>query len=280
MLNQTTKPLRSLRLLALLFVLSIATPVEAALEHTFIYFPTAQMVWTPAERGLEYQDVWLDTEDGVRIHAWFVPGRADVDLPALVFFHGNAGNISHRVFNLELLHQHIGLPVLIVSYRGYGLSEGRASEKGFYHDARAAHKWLANNGYPEGRQVYFGRSIGAAVALQLALEHPPAGLILESPFTSITAMGRHHYKILYPLLGWLVDARFDNLKKIPELRSSLMIIHGRRDNIVPPAMGEKLYARAPDPKKLVWLERAGHNDTLDADPQLYWRAWKEFMESL
>lgn len=274
------KSWRRLGLLAFLSVLVMATPLEAALEHTFLFFPTQQIVWTPAAQGLDYEDAWLDTADGVRIHAWFVPGNANEDRPALIFFHGNAGNISHRVFNLELLHRHLGLPVLIVSYRGYGQSEGKASESGLYHDARAAQRWLVDKGFPSERQVFFGRSLGAAVALQLALEQRPAGLILESPFTSVAAMGRHHYKILYPLLGWLVDARFDNLTKISDLRAPLMIIHGRRDTIVPPFMAEKLFSRAAEPKQLVWLNHAGHNDTLDANPEIYWQAWRNFIDSL
>ncbi|MDO3377609.1 alpha/beta hydrolase [Geoalkalibacter halelectricus] len=264
----------------LLLVLLAPAPTEAALEHTFLFFPTAQILWTPDQRGLPYEDVWLDTEDGVRVHAWFVPGRADDDLPALLFFHGNAGNISHRVHNLELLHHRLGLPVLILSYRGYGQSQGRAGEQGLYKDARAAQAWLEQRGYGAERQIYFGRSIGAAVALQLAVERPPAGLILESPFTSIADMGRHHYRFLYALLGWMVDARFDNRSKIDAIRSPLMIIHGQRDNIVPPRMGEELHDLAPEPKKLVWLPRAGHNDTLDANPDIYWDAWREFLDTL
>ncbi|SDM58415.1 hypothetical protein SAMN05660860_02815 [Geoalkalibacter ferrihydriticus] len=275
--------LSSLRLIlwfAALLVMTLATRVEAALEHTFIFFPTSQIVWTPDQRDLTYDDVWLDTEDGVRIHAWFLPGRDEVDLPALIFFHGNAGNISHRVHNLELLHRRLGMPVLIVSYRGYGQSQGRASEQGLYRDARAAHDWLAQRSYPAERQIYFGRSVGAAVALQLAVEKPPAGLILESPFTSISDMGRHHYRFLYALLGWTIDAQFDNRAKIPGIQSPLMIIHGKRDTIVPPRMAEELYAQAPQPKELIWLPHAGHNDTLDANPQVYWAAWQDFFDSL
>lgn len=272
-------PLRA-ALLAALGLWLTAMPVTAALEHHFIFFPSPQLAWTPAERGLPYEDLWLDTADGVRVHAWFVPGRPGVELPALLFFHGNAGNISHRVHNLELLHRRLGLPVLILSYRGYGRSQGRASEPGLYEDARAAQGWLEAKGFPAARQVYFGRSLGAAVALQLALERPPAGVILESPFTSIAALGRHHYSLLYPLLGWLVEARFDNRDKIPRLGAPLLIIHGRRDTIVPPAMAERLFALAPEPKTLLYLDRAGHNDTLDHQPQLYWQAWEDFLHQL
>ncbi len=271
---------RTLALLAALGFWLRVSDVTAALEHHFIFFPSAELAWTPAQLGLAYEEVWLESADGVRVHAWFVPGRAEADLPALLFFHGNAGNLSHRVHNLELLHRRLGLPVLILSYRGYGLSQGRASEQGLYADARAAHSWLEARGYPPARQVYFGRSLGAAVALQLALERPPAGLILESPFTSIAALGRHHYKLLFPLLGWLVEARFDNLDKIARLEAPLLIIHGRRDRIVPPAMAERLFALAPEPKRLLWLERAGHNDTLDHQPHLYWQAWADFLHSL
>ncbi len=267
-----------LRILALLGLLVLLIVGMGDLEHQFIFFPSADIETDPSRFGLAYQDVWLTAEDGVRLQAWFVPG--DPEKPAVLFFHGNAGNISHRVDNLKLFHDELGTPVLILSYRGYGRSEGRASEQGLYRDARTARKWLADQGFAARRQIYFGRSIGAAVALQLALEQPPAGVVLESPFTSIAAMGRHHYPLLNLALGWLVNARFANLEKIAQLSSPLLMIHGRRDAIVPPAMAERLFARAPEPKRLLWLEQAGHNDTPFADPDAYWQAWRDFLGEL
>jgi uncharacterized protein len=124
--------------------------------------------------------------------------------------------------------------------------------------------------------IYFGESLGAAVALQLAVEQPPAGLVMEAPFTSIAAMGRHHYSLLYFLLGWMLDARYDNLAKIGEVRSPLLIIQGTEDTIVPPDMARQLYSAANEPKTLRLIPGAGHNDLLYAGGKAYREAWRDF----
>jgi fermentation-respiration switch protein FrsA (DUF1100 family) len=245
------------------------------LEDRFLYFPDPEMVATPGQLGLTYEDVELVCEDGIPLHGWFIPGQDHQ--PVILFFHGNAGNISHRLENLYQLHQQLGTPVLIINYRGYGLSEGQPDERGLYLDARAASAWLAEKGYAPRRRIYFGRSLGAAVALQLALEDKPGMLVLESPFTSIRAMGRHHYPLLYPALGWLMEAQFNNLAKISRLEIPLTIIHGRRDRIVPPSMAQQLFEQAQDPKQIFWLEQAGHNNTLYAEPNRYWDFWHRIL---
>ncbi|MBE0595888.1 MAG: alpha/beta fold hydrolase, partial [Desulfuromonadales bacterium] len=148
-------------------------------EHQFLYFPTRTLVATPAAAGLPYEEVFFAAADGVRLHGWYLPGEPG--RPALLFAHGNAGNISHRLENLRLFHQQLGVTVFIFDYRGYGQSEGRATEEGTYADARGALAWLRGRGWEAERLVYFGRSLGAAVALQLALEAPPAGVVLKPP---------------------------------------------------------------------------------------------------
>ena len=172
---------------------------------------------------------------------------------------GNAGNISHRLETLQLLHE-LGVATFIFNYRGYGLSQGETSESGTYQDVAAAMTWLRQHGWEPGRVILFGRSLGAAVGLEAALHVPPAGLIMESAFTSIPAMGRVHYPLLSRLLGWLIDAQYDNLGKIGALRSPLLLIHGRADTICPPSMATELYARAPQPKQLHWIDGANHNN--------------------
>jgi fermentation-respiration switch protein FrsA (DUF1100 family) len=253
----------------------LPAPACAALEQMFLYFPDKALVMTPATVRLEYEDVSFGAEDGTRLHGWYLSGEPGK--PVLVFCHGNAGNISHRVDNLRLLRR-LGLAVFIISYRGYGRSEGTPSEKGTYSDMRGALAWLKGRGWSADRMIYFGRSVGAGVALQLALEQPPGALVLESPFTSIPAMGRLHYPLLWRLAGWALDARYDNLAKIGQLRSPLLVFHGERDEIVPHRMGMELFDRAPQPKSFHSIAGAGHNDTYDVGGAPYWQRWREFVE--
>ena len=261
----------------LLGTLLLPSPVCAALEHMFLYFPDRQIIMTPATMRLEFEDVYFSAADGTKLHGWYLPG--EVGQPLVVFCHGNAGNISHRVDNLRLLREQ-GLAVFIFDYRGYGQSDGKASEQGTYSDMRGALNWLNEKGWTTDRMIYFGRSVGAGIALQLAIEEPPAGLILESPFTSIRAMGQHHYPLLWLLAGWALEARYDNMAKIGQLKTALLIFHGDRDEIIPQQMGRELFEQAPQPKRFYSIPRAGHNDTYDVGGEQYWQQWKNFVGEL
>ncbi len=249
-----------------------------AMDDAFIFFPTRELVMTPHSVGLTYDEIYFTAADGTGLHGWFIAGQPGT--PVILFFHGNAGNISHRVDNLRLFHRHLGVSVFIIDYRGYGNSAGKISEEGTYADARGAMNWLHDNGWGNDRIIYFGRSLGAAVATQLALEETPAGLVLESPFTSIEAMGRMHNPILYFLFGWLLHSSYDTLARIDQINSPLLILQGTRDTIVPPAMAEQLFARAGHHKTLHMIEGAGHNDTLSHQQDKYWQAWHDFIEKL
>ncbi len=249
----------------------------ANMDNHFLYFPDPELIMTPANIRLPYDNVNFTASDGTQLHGWFVP--AGTEGKTVLFFHGNAGNISHRVDNILRLHR-LGLAVFIFDYRGYGQSHGETSEPGLYEDARAARSWLVNRGVAAEDIIYFGRSLGAAVALQLALEKKPAGLILESPFTSVAGMGRKHYPILYRLLGWLIQGRYDNEKKIGAITAPLLVIHGTRDSIVPPSMGKKLYSLAPEPKELYLIDGADHNDGFYLNEKEYWQTWSNFLDRL
>jgi hypothetical protein len=264
---------------ALLLAAGLFAPAttEGALEQRYIYFPDRQLVATPAAVDLVFEEVRFAAADGTALHGWYLPGEAG--RPLVVFCHGNAGNISHRLESLSLLHG-LDLSVFIFDYRGYGQSEGTPSEEGTYADARGALAWLQQRGWTPAQMVYFGESLGAAVALQLAVEQPPAGLVLEAPFTSIAAMGRHHYFLLHFLLGWLLDARYDNLAKIGRIHSPLLIIQGEADSIVPPAMARRLYEAAGVPKALRLIPGANHNDLLFTGGSAYREAWREFLTAL
>jgi fermentation-respiration switch protein FrsA (DUF1100 family) len=261
---------------ALLLTAGLFAPAttEGALEQRYVYFPDRELVATPAAVGLAYEEVRFAAADGTILHGWYLPGEAG--RPLVVFCHGNAGNISHRLESLHLLHG-LGLSVFIFDYRGYGQSAGTPSEEGTYADARGALAWLRQRGWTPAQLIYFGESLGAAVALQLAVEQPPAGLVLEAPFTSLAAMGRHHYSLLYFLLGWLLDARYDNLAKIGRVRSPLLILQGDADTIVPPTMTRRLYEAANEPKTLRLIPGAGHNDLLFAGGKAWRDAWREFL---
>ncbi len=201
----------------------------------------------------------------------------------MLWFHGNGGNISHRVDELALVHARLGANVFIFDDRGYGKSEGSPSERGLYRDARAALAYLQTRPEPAskpgpGQIVYFGRSLGAAVAIELAAEQPPAGLVLVAPFASLGEMAR----IAYPFLPlkWLLGNRYNSEARISQLHQPVLIMHGDQDEIVPLSQGEKLLEAANPPKKFQVLPGAGHNDTYSAAGDVYWHAWSEFLSSL
>jgi len=262
------------RLFILLGVGLLGWGCRDALERALIYVPTRAMIGTPADLALAYRDVWFRTEDHVRLHGWFVPGRVPL---TLLWCHGNAGNVSHRLDNIKEIHHRLGIGVFIFDYRGYGGSDGRPTEAGLYLDARAAREALIRKlGIPGDRIVYFGRSLGAAVALDLALAHPPPALILETPFLSVRAMANR----TLPGSGYLFKSSFDSLAKVGHLGSPLLILHGDADEVVPHEHGRRLFEAAPGPKAFYTIRGARHNDTYLVGGDDYWRAWKEFLGKL
>ena len=244
-------------------------------EDRFIYFPERSVGATPAGAGLAYEDVFFRTEDGVRIHGWFVPGGGDA--LTLLWFHGNGGNLGHRVETLELLHDELGVDVLMIDYRGYGRSEGRPSEEGLHLDARAAlETLLGRRGQDASRVVLFGQSLGAAVAVRLATETEVGAVILEAAFTSIPDLARELYGGLP--VGALLRTRFDSEARIARLDVPVLLLHGERDEIVPLEMGERLFAAAREPKHFEVITGARHNDVYLAEG--YADALRGFLEGL
>ncbi|OEU60341.1 MAG: hypothetical protein BA870_01670 [Desulfuromonadales bacterium C00003094] len=263
-------------LIFMLLALASSAHTFDAMDRHYIFFPERTLHATPEAAGLDYEEVRFPAADGVRLHGWLLPGKAE--RPLLLFAHGNAGNISHRIDNLAQF-QSLGLTVFIFDYRGYGLSEGQISEQGSYNDMRGALAWLQQRGWKPQQMIYFGRSLGAGVAMQMAVEVPPAGLVLESAFTSVASMGWYHQPLSYALLGWwALSSRYDNLGKIDQLRCPLLLFQGESDRIVPPKMAHQLFARAPHPKTLYLIPGAGHNNTYDVGGQPYWSQWRDFIE--
>jgi len=244
-----------------------------SIAGALIYCPSRDLVGTPAVLGLGYRDVWFHAEDGVRLHGWLVPGRLPV---TLLWCHGNAGNISHRLDNIREIQRRLGIGVFIFDYRGYGRSEGHPTEPGLYRDARAARAALLREGVATERIVYFGRSLGAAVTLELALSKPPPALILESPFLSVPAMANQ----TLPGSGYLFKTRYDSLEKIRAVRARTLILHGDADEVVPYEHGRRLFAAAPEPKVFHTIRGARHNDTYVAGGDDYWAAWARLLEPL
>ncbi len=254
----------------LVTALALLTGCGSAVERSLIYYPTRRLEATPADLGLAFEEVRVTAEDGVRLFGWYVPGpRRAV---TILWCHGNAGNISHRLENLRLMRDRLGVAVLLFDYRGYGLSEGTPSETGTYLDARAVRAWLRRQA-PAAPAVYFGRSLGAAVAARLADEDPPTALILETPFTSVRAMAN----ATLPGAGYLFRTRYDTLGLIGRIRVPLLVLHGDADEVVPLRHGRAVFDAAREPKRFVPIPGARHNDTYLVGGAPYWQAWESFL---
>ncbi len=246
------------------------------IENYFVFFPDRAHEFSPGTMHLDYEEVIFKTEDRKTLHGWFFPNQAAT--PVLIFFHGNAGNISHRLDNVvHLLKQ--GLGVFIFDYRGYGKSTGRPSEKGIYKDGLAAYDYLhRKRNVPPGQILLFGRSLGAAVAAEVALKRRVRGLIMESAFTTTKDMAKT--MPLFALLSPLLPANYNNMEKIGRISVPKLIIHGEEDDIVPIAMGRKLYEAAGPPKFFYPLPHAGHNDTYVAGGPAYFQTLNKFAKDL
>ena len=228
------------------------------IQSSLLYYPDMpgrNLATSPENIGLTYQNIELITEDNIKLHGWFIPN--DKTKETVLFFHGNAGNISHRLESIEIFHR-LGLNVFIIDYRGYGQSEGKTTEKGTYRDAEAAWNYLnKTRGISSQQIIIFGRSLGASIATWLANKYTPAGLIIESGFTSVASMGQR----LYPFLPirWLTHFRYDTRQYVKNVSCPVMIAHSSDDEIIPYAEGLEIFQTAPEPK--IFLDmRGGHND--------------------
>ena len=236
--------------------------------------PGRSLDMTPADVGMEYEDVWIETADTVSLHGWFIPGQS---ARTLLFFHGNAGNISHRLESIRQFRS-LGLSVFIIDYRGYGQSKGRTTEKGMYRDAEAAWRYLTRDrGIDASDIVIFGRSLGASVASWLAAEYPPSALIVESSFTSVPDIAQE----LYPWLParWLSRLKHATRDYVRDVRCPVLVVHSRDDEIIPFHHGEAIFAAASEPRSLLEI-RGGHNDAILVDEQNYLEGLGEFLSGI
>lgn len=241
------------------------------------HMPGRELETTPAMLKLDYEDAWIDTEDGERLHGWFVPSIEERG--TVLFFHGNAGNISHRLQSLLIFNQ-LGLDVLMIDYRGYGQSSGEAGEQGTYLDARAAWNYLVEErGVAAEGIVIFGRSLGGAVGAWLAAQPDvtPAGVVIESSFSSGIDMGRRLYPVLPVRL--ITRIRYPVKEYVRDIHAPLLIVHSRDDEIIPFDMAKTNFEAAKEPK--TFFEMGGeHNAGFWISREIYVPALDGFLDSL
>jgi uncharacterized protein len=291
-------------LLRILGVLVVAYLVVATfvflMQERLVFLPNVpgrELVATPAVAGMEYQDLRVTTEDGEELHAWWIPAPAasggagagagarprggagadagDQRAGTVVVFHGNAGNISHRLETARIWHG-LGWSVFLFDYRGYGQSTGRPSETGTYRDARAVWRHVTEErGIPSGEVVLFGRSLGAAVAARLATEVAPLALILESGFTSAPDLAAELYWWLPVRL--LARVHYPTVDLVPEVDAPVLVIHSPYDEIIPFHHGRALYEAARPPRELLELV-GGHNDGFLRTGDAYSAGIERFLE--
>ena len=275
MTSRPSWPRRLVRLFVKLAICYLGVVIVLlALENSLLYHPVrATEEWCPVPTNSDVEDIELTTADGTRIHAWWCPRPGATG--ALLYCHGNAGNLSHRNRTVTNLLDKVGESVLIFDYPGYGRSEGTPSEAGCYAAADAAYDWLTETKriWPE-RIILYGKSLGGGVAVELASRRPHRALILVRTFTSIPDVAQQHYPFLPA--RWLVRNRFDNLQKIGRCTRPVFIAQGDRDSLIPFSHGKRLFAAANEPKTFFCLKGCDHNDPFPTD---YFVAIRRFLET-
>ena len=242
-------------------------------ERRVIFYPTKEIEYLPSQAGLEFEDVFFKSSDNVDINAWFVPAKDSRYL--VLFCHGNAGNIRHRVEKIKIFHE-LGLSVFILDYRGYGRSKGAPSERGIYRDAKSAYDYLLSRKIKPEQIIGYGESIGGAVVIDLGYKNKMAGLIIDSAFSHAKDMA----KIIYPFLPyWIFSSRFDSIGKIKSIKTPKLIIHSINDEIVPYKLGRKLYEAAAEPKEFLEVH-GGHNSNFFESETIYREKIKDFVNKL
>lgn len=245
-------------------------------QPDMVFYPYKDLRDAPGSMGMDYEEVTVKTpDDGVELHGWYIPKKGA--RKTLLFFHGNAGNISWRVESIKIFHD-AGMNVFIIDYRGYGKSTGTPSEEGLYQDARSAWQYLTQTRGIAARDiVIFGRSLGGVVATQLSSEVSAAGLIVESAFSSARDVARN----LMPVLSYLVYLRysFDAAQTISKVSIPKMILHSPSDDIIPFKLGKKLYDAARDPKTFYEMRGDHNGGFIESQPE-YQEALEKFVASL
>ncbi len=265
--------LQGISLLALVLIFWISFFMfYSKVENFFVFYPQRTLDYTPQAFGLASKDIQFVSGDGKRLHGWYFPSPQKG--PVVLFCHGNAGNISHRLDNIQGLRSW-GLGVFIFDYRGYGRSEGSPSEKGIYEDGLSAYDYLVRvEGVSPDEIVVFGRSLGGAVALEIGLERKVRALIIESAFTSLRDMAKA--MPLFRPVSALMPVHYNNIAKISSVHVPILVFHGTQDELVPFSMAEALFDAAAEPKSFYPIQGAGHNDTFIVGGQAYHQRFSAF----
>lgn len=244
------------------------------IEWRCVFFPTKGLEFTPQDIGVRFEDAYIQTEDGLKVNGWFIP--RDNAKYTLLFLHGNAGNIGHRLEKIRMLRD-VGLDIFIIDYRGYGRSQGRPSEKGIYLDAAAAYAYLVNTRKVLPQQIIlYGESLGTTAVINLAAASEVKAIILEGAFSS----GQDIAKVVFPFMpGFLFRGKYDSLAKIAKVRAAKLFLHSRQDEIVPFGLAQKLYTAAPAPKHFVEIQGNHNNSFLDTEKE-YISAIASFVDKL
>lgn len=222
------------------------------LEKHTLFYPTKEIDLSPEENGLDFEDVFFNSSDKLRLNGWFIPATG---AKYTVFFcHGNAGNISHRTQKISFFNR-LGYNVFIFDYRGYGLSKGDPSEEGLYLDAKSAYDYLLSRGIKENQIIGYGESLGSAVIIDVACRSKMRALIVEGGFSSGRDMAAHAFPFL-PY--WVFSIRLDSSTKIKSIDIPKLIIHSINDEIVPYGLARKLFEAAAEPKEFLQVS-GGHN---------------------
>ena len=269
----------------LLIIYAVASTYLWARQAHYIFRPQRAVSTTPSDYQLPFEDVYLSVDDGnsntERIHAWWIPAEYPGDR-YLLYLHGSALNIAANITHARRF-QRMGFSVFLISYRGYGKSDGMfPSEATVYSDARAAWSYLTEQkGIDPGSVFIYGHSLGGAVAIELASDYPDAGgLIIEAAFTSIADMAREIPKYRFFPLDLIVHQRFESIKKVGRLQVPVLYLHGTSDQLVPPEMSRELYQQTASAKRLKFIKGGGHNNSATVGGDEYLQAVKNFIESI
>jgi fermentation-respiration switch protein FrsA (DUF1100 family) len=240
-----------------------------------LYCPVREVSITPAELGLDFEDVVFKSTEGLDLSGWYIPAKSSK--LTVLFCHGNGGNISHRLDSINIFHN-LGLNCFIFDYRGYGNSQGKPSEEGTYLDAEAAYKWLTEDKKtPADNIIIFGRSLGGSIAARLASEVKAGALIIESAFTSYVDIGKEYYP--YMPVKWFARFGYRAIDYIKNVHCPTMFIYSRNDEIVPYRFGLELYEAANEPKEFVEIF-GGHNDCFPASGEIYKKVWEKWLKMI
>lgn len=260
-------------LLSLFIALVLLVVYLRYIERRSLFYPAKEIEYLPKDVGLVFEDIFFKTSDNSKLNGWFISSKDS--RYTILFCHGNAGNISHRLEKLKFF-QELGCNIFIFDYRGYGVSKGRPSEKGLYCDVQGAYNYLLSRKIMPEQIIGYGESIGGAVVIDLASKHRLRGLIVDSAISNAKDM----VKIIYPFLPyWVFSSRWDSVNKIKSITIPKLIIHSINDEIVPYKLGRKLYEFAVEPKEFLQI-RGGHNSCFFESEQILKEKISDFLKRL